>query len=161
MRTDPNRGRLFFGYPEYLLSVSSLRSTSPKYWAGIVRVSRAERRIHQQSFRCSTQPVDAAKYIQERMSKADHILLDFDHKEMRVEGRRASPPKLQGVSGGGIFHISRKRMRGPLVAIASQNRRRSRLIVGTIKHFLAMVRELKATSQRGILNRSDHRSKVI
>jgi len=115
-----------------------------------VRVTKAERRIHQQSFRCSTQPVDAAEYIQERMSKSDHILLDFDHKEIRVEGRRASPPKLQGVSGGGIFHISRKRMQGPLVAIATENRRRSRLIVGTrVKHFIAMVRELKTTVQHG------------
>ncbi len=109
-----------------------------------VKISKAERRIHQQSFRLSTQPVDAAEYLQEAMSKADHILLDFDHKEIRVEGRPASPPKLQGVSGGGIFQISRKAMRGPLVAIATENRRWSRLIVGTrIKHFLAMVRELK------------------
>jgi hypothetical protein len=115
-----------------------------------VKVSKAERRIHQQSFRFSTQPVDAAEYLQERMSKSDHILLDFDHKEIRVEGRRTSPPKLQGVSGGGIFQISRKAMRGPLVAIATENRRRSRLILGTrIKHFLAMVRELKTTAQRG------------
>jgi hypothetical protein len=115
-----------------------------------VKISKAERRIHQQSFRFSTQPVDAAEYLQERMSKSDHILLDFDHKEIRVEGRRASPPKLQGVSGGGIFQLSRKAMRGPLVAIATENRRRSRLILGTrIKHFLAMVRELKTTAQRG------------
>ena len=115
-----------------------------------VKISKAERRIHQQSFRFSTQPVDAAEYLQERMSKSDHILLDFDHNEIRVEGRRASPPKLQGVSGGGIFQISRKAMRGPLVAIATENRRRSRLIVGTrIKHFLAMVRELKTTCPRG------------
>jgi hypothetical protein len=115
-----------------------------------VKVSKAERRIHQQSFRFSTQPVDAAEYLQERMSKSDHILLDFDHKEIRVEGRRTSPPKLQGVSGGGIFQISRKAMRGPLVAIATENRRRSRLILGTrIKHFLAIVRELKTTAQRG------------
>jgi hypothetical protein len=115
-----------------------------------VKISKGERRIHQQSFRFSTQPVDAAEYIQERMSKADHILLDFDHKEIRVEGRRASPPKLQGVSGGGIFQISRKAMRGPLVAIATENRRKSRLIVGTrIKHFLATVRELKTTCPRG------------
>jgi len=115
-----------------------------------VKISKAERRIHQQSFRLSTQPVDAAEYLQERMSRSDHILLDFDHKEIRVEGRPASPPKLQGVSGGGIFHISRKAMRGPLVAIATENRRGSRLILGTrIKHFLAMVRELKARAQRG------------
>ncbi len=109
-----------------------------------VKISKAERRIHQQSFRFSTQPVDAAEYLQERISQSDHILLDFDHKKIRVEGRRACPPKLQGVSGGGIFQISRKAMRGPLVAIATENRRRSRLILGTrIKHFLATVRELK------------------
>jgi hypothetical protein len=115
-----------------------------------VKISKADRRIHQQSFRFSTQPVDAAEYLQERRSKSDHILLDFDHKEIRVEGRRASPPKLQGVSGGGIFQISRKAMRGALVAIATENRRRSRLILGTrIKHFLAMVGELKTTAQRG------------
>jgi hypothetical protein len=112
-----------------------------------VKISKAERRIHQRSFRLSTQPVDAAEYLQERMSKSDHILLDFDHKEIRVKGRAASPPKLQGVSGGGIFQISRRTMRGPLVAIATENRCRSRLIVGTrIKHFLALVRELRTTN---------------
>lgn len=115
-----------------------------------VRVFKAERRIHQQSFRCSTQPVDAGEYVHEKMAKSEHILLDFDHKEIHVEGRRASPPKLQGVSGGGVFLIFRKVMRGPLVAIATENRRRSRLVVGTrIKHFLALVRELKTTCPRG------------
>jgi hypothetical protein len=109
-----------------------------------VKVSRAKRLIHQRSFHCSTSPVDAAEYLQEGTSQADHLLLDFDHKEIVVAGRRVNPPKLQGVSGGGIFHISRQTKQGPLVAIATQNRRNSRLIVGTrIKHFLAMVRELK------------------
>lgn len=110
-----------------------------------VKVSRAERHIHQRSFHCSTNPVDAAEYLQEDMSRADHILLDFDHSEIVVGGRRVNPPRLQGVSGGGVFHISRQTKQGPLVAICTQNRRNSGLIVGTrIKHFLAMVRELKA-----------------
>ena len=110
-----------------------------------VKVSRAERHIHQRSFHCSTNPVDAAEYLQEKMPQADHIMLDFDHKEIVIGGRRVNPPKLQGVSGGGVFHISRETKQGPLVAIGTQNRRNSRLIVGTrIKHFLAMVRELKA-----------------
>jgi hypothetical protein len=110
-----------------------------------VKVSRAERYIHQRSFVCSTNPVDAAEYLQEEVSQADHILLDFDHNEIVIGGRRVNPPKLQGVSGGGVFHISRETKQGPLVAIGTQNRRNSRLIVGTrIKHFLAMVRELKA-----------------
>ena len=115
-----------------------------------VKVSKAKRHIHQQSFHCSTYPVDVAEYLQEGLSQADHILLDFDHKKIVIGGRRVNPPKLQGVSGGGIFHIPRETKQGPLVAIATQNRRSSRLIVGTrIKHFLAMVRELKATSQPG------------
>jgi hypothetical protein len=110
-----------------------------------VKVSRAERHIHQQSFHCSTNPVDAAEYPLEKMPQADHIMLDFDHKEIVIGGRRVNPPKLHGVSGGGVFHISRETNQGPLVAICTQNRRNSRLVVGTrIKHFLAMVRELKA-----------------
>jgi hypothetical protein len=109
-----------------------------------LKVSKAEGRIHQQSFHCATSPVDAEEYLQEQISRPDHILLDFDHKEIVAGGKRVNPPKLQGVSGGGIFHISRETQHGPLVAIATQNRRNSRLIVGTrIKHFLAVVRELK------------------
>jgi hypothetical protein len=73
-------------------------------------------------------------------------LSPYDHKEIVIGGRRVNPPKLQGGSGGGVFHISRETNHGALVAIATQNRRNGRLIVGTrIKHFLAMVRELKAT----------------
>jgi hypothetical protein len=113
-----------------------------------VKVSKAELRIYQQSFHCCTSPVDSAEYLHEQISQADHISLDFDHKEIVVRGRRANPPKLQGVSGGGIFHISRATKQGPLVAIATQNRRSSRLIVGTrIKHFISLVRELKVMSQ--------------
>jgi hypothetical protein len=112
-----------------------------------VKVSRGERQIHQRSFRCSTSPVAPAEYLQEKLSQEDHIALDFDHKEIVIERRRQNPPNLQGVSGGGIFHISRATKQGPLVAIATQNRRNARLIVGTrIKHFLSMARELKITS---------------
>jgi hypothetical protein len=68
-----------------------------------LKVSHAERRIHQQSFQFATNPVDAAEYLQEQISQADHILLDFDHQEIVVGGRRENPPKLQGVSGGGSF----------------------------------------------------------
>jgi hypothetical protein len=109
-----------------------------------LKVSKAERRIHQRSFHCSTDPVNAVEYLEEEISQADHILLNFDHKEIMVGGRGQTPPKLQGVSGGGIFQISRDTNHGPLMAIATQNRRRSRLIIGTrIKHFLAVARELK------------------
>jgi hypothetical protein len=101
------------------------------------------RNIHQRLFQLSTSPISPAEYLQEQLPQADHIALDFDHEEIVVEGKPVNPPKLQGVSGGGIFQITRETNFGPLVAIATQNRRNSRLIVGTrIKHFLAIVREL-------------------
>jgi hypothetical protein len=110
-----------------------------------LRVSKAERHIHQLLFRLSTSVVDAAEYEERKVSRSDHILLDFDHKEIKVAGRKASPPKLQGASGGGIFEISRNTRGCLLVGIATKNPSRFRLIVGTrIKHFLAMARELNA-----------------
>lgn len=118
-----------------------------------VTVSSTKRHIHQRSFQLATSPVEPGEYLKEQMSESDHILLDFDHNEIVLGKKKVTPPKLQGVSGGGIFHISRKTMCGPLVAIATQNRRNSRLIVGTrIKHFLEMVAEVKlrcGTSEDG------------
>jgi hypothetical protein len=112
-----------------------------------VKVSTATHLIDQKSFHCTTSPVAAAEYVQEEISQSDHVLLDFDHKEIVIAKKRVNPPKLQGVSGGGIFHISRNTKHGPLVAIATQNRRNSRLIVGTrLKHFLAMAREMRSIS---------------
>ena len=109
-----------------------------------MKVSRAQRHIYQRSFHCSTNPADAAEYLHEGMSR-DHALLDFDHKEIVNGERRVNPPKLQAVSGRGIYHISRETKQGPLVAMGAQNQRNSRLIAGTrIKHFLATIRELKA-----------------
>jgi hypothetical protein len=110
-----------------------------------VKMDRVRRRhIDQRSFHCCTGPVSPAEYLEEELSQADHIALDFDHEEIVIEGRRNTAPKLQGVSGGGIFYISRETKHGPLVAIATQNRRPSRLILGTrIKHFIAIAREMK------------------
>jgi hypothetical protein len=88
--------------------------------------------------------VDAAEYLQERTPQADHVLLDFDHKEMVIGERRVNPPKLQGVSNGGsVFHISRETKLGTLGALGTQNRRNSGSLGTRIKHFLATVRELK------------------
>ncbi len=112
-----------------------------------VKVSHERRQIDQKSFHCMTSPVDAAEYLLEDVLQSDHLLLDFDHKDIVIGKKRVTPPRLQGVSGGGVFHLSRDTRRGPLVAIATRNKRSSRLIVGTrLKHFLAMAREMKATA---------------
>jgi hypothetical protein len=53
--------------------------------------------------------VDAAEYLQEGMSQADHALLDFDHKEIVIGERRVNPAKLEEISGGGVFTFPEKR----------------------------------------------------
>ena len=112
-----------------------------------VKVSPADRKIEQKSLHVPSSPVSAGEYLQEEVSQSDHLLLNYDHKEIVIGGRRVCPPRLQGVSGGGVFYISRDTYQGPLVAIATQNRRNSRLIVGTrVKHFLALARKLKVTA---------------
>jgi hypothetical protein len=112
-----------------------------------VKISPKSFQIEQKSFHCMTSPVDAAEYAREDVRQSDHVLLDFDHKDLLVAKRRVRPPLLQGVSGGGVFHISRDTRKGPLVAIATRNILNSRLIVGTrLKHFLSMAREMKAAA---------------
>lgn len=112
-----------------------------------VKISHESCHIDQKSFHCTTSPVDAVEYLTEGVPQSDHLLLDFDHKDIVVAKKRVTPPRLQGVSGGGVFYISRDTRQGPLVAIATRNIRNSRLIVGTrIKHFLSMAREMKATA---------------
>lgn len=109
-----------------------------------VKVSTAPRHINQRSFQLTTSPPEPAAYVCERISRSDYILLEFDHKNTVVEGKILAPPKLQGLSGGGIFRFDRRTLKGRLVAIAIEHRKASRLIVGTrVKHFLAMTRELQ------------------
>lgn len=112
-----------------------------------VKVSHQARHIHQILFQLTTSPPAADAYLRETLPQSDYLLLDFDGKDIRVAGKVVTPPKLQGVSGGGIFYISRSTADGPLVAIATAHRRNSRFIVGTrIKHFLRAARQLNATA---------------
>jgi hypothetical protein len=112
-----------------------------------VKVSHQTRLINVKSFSSTTSAVAAGEYLQESLLQSDYLLLNFDHKDIAIQGVRVSPPRLKGVSGGGIFHLSRSSSQGPLVAIATENRRNSRLIVGTrLKHFLMAARQLRATS---------------
>jgi hypothetical protein len=112
------------------------------------KVSAKTRQINQRSFQVSTFIASAPEYARENLSQSDHILLDYDHKEIAIKRKRVTPPRLQGVSGGGIFHLSGITQQGPLVAIATENRRLSRLIVGTrIQHFLDAARDLRGRLQ--------------
>lgn len=109
------------------------------------RVSHTAHHIDQTSFQLMTYPPGPGVYSQEGLPQADHLLLDFDHYDVLVGGKAANPPKLQGVSGGGVFYVKKGRPRTPLVAIATRHRRAARLLVGTrLKHFLRAARQLNA-----------------
>lgn len=112
------------------------------------QVHHQARRIKQTSFQLSTSPPAADAYEREALEQADHLLLDFDRENTRVNGTTVRPPQLQGVSGGGLFHVLRRTERATLVGIATEHRRQSRFIVGTrITHHLAAIRHLIATQQ--------------
>jgi hypothetical protein len=112
-----------------------------------VKVSRPRKHIRQQSFLFTGLPEDESVYRRESLNPLVHLVLEFDHKDIRVAGRRTTPPKLQGVSGGGIFHLVDLSANPTtrLVAIATEHRRSSRVVVGTrIEHFVALARAVIA-----------------
>ena len=109
------------------------------------RIDHERRQINLTDFHLSTSPPDPELYAKENLAQSDHILVEFDQKNMLVNKMKVTPPRLQGCSGGGVFHISRFTHEGPLIAIATQHRTNSKVIVGTrIKHFLAVARLLKS-----------------
>jgi hypothetical protein len=109
------------------------------------RIDHRSKRIDVKLFHLATNPPRGDPYEKELLSRAEHLVMEFDHKDTVVEGEKVNPPNLQGVSGGGIFCISRSSNTGPLVAIATEHRKSSRILVGTrVKHFVNFARELAA-----------------
>lgn len=104
------------------------------------------KKINVKSFHLATNPPPGDLYEKEKLSRTEHLVVDFDHKDTVVERKKVVPPKLQGVSGGGIFCIWRSSNTGPLVAIATEHRKQSRILVGTrVRYFVQVARELTRT----------------
>ena len=110
-----------------------------------VRVSHVERHIHQVSFQFTGLGEPPGTYTRESLDPAAHLIVEFDRKKLRFKGQSVIGPKVQGVSGGAIFHLTDGSVAptAELVAIATEHRKQSRLIVGTrIEHFMRLAREL-------------------
>ena len=106
-------------------------------------VNHCGKKIKVKSFHLATNPPIEDLFEKEQLSKAEHLVVEFDHKDMEIERKRVTPPKLHGVSGGGIFCISCSNYEGPLVAIATEHRKQSRILVGTrIGYFVDAARQL-------------------
>lgn len=113
-----------------------------------VRVSHVGRNVHQVSFQFTGLVEPPETYAKESLDPAGHLIIEFDRDKLRFKGQTVTGPKVQGVSGGGIFHLADRSGDPPvkLVAIATEHRRQSRLIVGTrIEHFMRLARDLIVT----------------
>jgi hypothetical protein len=108
-------------------------------------------KLNPKSFQLDTNPPDADLYEQEKLDKVRHILVDFDRDDIRIAGKKVTPPRLQGVSGGGIFCISHETYQGPLIAIATDHRIEARVVAGTrIRYFMEEARRFNRTSPAAI-----------
>lgn len=66
------------------------------------------------------------------LSKAQHMLLDYDTRKILLEGRSVNPPSVQGMSGGGIFRFRRRRPdTTKLVGVLIEHHKDARVLVGT------------------------------
>jgi hypothetical protein len=115
------------------------------------KISHEKRHIDQRSFQLSTFPPPRDIYAKEGLPPEDHLLLEFDPRNIRAGGSVVNPPKLQGLSGGGMFRISRHTGHIQLTAIATEHRQTARVLVGTrIKYFVAAAQHLARTLPRGV-----------
>lgn len=116
-------------------------------------INHGRKKIHVRSFHLATNPPQGDLHKKEGLDRSLHLLVEFDHNDTVVERRRVVPPKLQGVSGGGIFCISRASHTGPLVAIATEHRKQSCILVGTrVRYFVQIARGLTGTDPRKVFD---------
>jgi hypothetical protein len=100
-------------------------------------------KLNPKSFQLHTNPPLADLYEQEKFDKVKHIVVEFDRDDIHINRKKVTPPRLQGVSGGGIFCISHETYRGPLIAIATDHRIEARLVAGTrIRYFIEEARHI-------------------
>src|SRR5262249_17500642 len=71
------------------------------------RIQHAQRKIHLKAHapRLTLAPTQT---YPPGLSKDRHILLDYNLREILLEGRSVNPPAVQGMSGGGIFRFRRQ-----------------------------------------------------
>ena len=116
-------------------------------------INHRRKKIHVRSFHLATNPPPTDLYEKERLDRSRHLIVEYDRKNTLVEGKRVVPPKPQGVSGGAILCIARADYAGPLVAIATEHRKQSRLLVGTrVRYFGQIAREFAATEPAEIFD---------
>lgn len=114
------------------------------------KVNHIDRHVSSDPFHLTASPVRADVYTKQGASSDDYLLMEFDRKNILLDGKKASPPRPQGCSGGAVFHRSRLTDEATLVGIATEHRIGAKAILAArIKHFIKIVMIVKAGIPRG------------
>jgi hypothetical protein len=95
------------------------------------RIQHTERKIHVKTYsvRLTLAPTNT---FPAGLSKEQHLLLDYDPREILLEGRSVNPPMVQGMSGGGIFRFRRRQPETTkLVGVLIERHKNARVLAGT------------------------------
>ncbi len=87
--------------------------------------------IKQRSVCIATVPASQKQYTNLRITPTNHLLLEYDERNVSYQGRRHLPPSLAGISGGGVFHVQKETNDVRLVGIITESHRSQGLIVAT------------------------------
>ncbi len=109
MRTNPNVGALFYavGYPN-----------------NRVLPFQEDERLRTKAFAVGAKAAPPERYREAGVSEATHLVLDFDRQQ--TVGREGSgpAPKLNGMSGGGVWRVGVEPGADRLAAIFTEYRER-------------------------------------
>jgi hypothetical protein len=107
------------------------------------RIHHATKTIHLKTFSINLTLVPATDYPT-GFSLGQHLLLEFPLDEILLEGRPVNPPKVQGMSGGGVFRLRRRQPETTtLVGILIEHHRDVSALVATRwSQVAALAREL-------------------
>lgn len=116
------------------------------------RINLPQRRVRQTSFQVTGLAAPPEAYLEESLDPSQHLAIEFDREHLRYKGTQIVGPHVQGMSGGGIFHLrDRTDPHGSpaLVGIGIKHRRAARLLIGTrIEHFMQLARGVVADNRQ-------------
>lgn len=90
-----------------------------------------DREIKQRSFCICTRPAPEQRYEDLSIPAKNQMLLEYNERSVTRDGARFNMWKLQGMSGGGVFHVRKETRQAQLVAILTEHRRESKCIIAT------------------------------
>jgi hypothetical protein len=95
------------------------------------RIQHGAKKIHVKTFSVNLTLAPTNDYP-EGLSHDQHLLLDFAPDEILESGRHVQPPKVQGISGGGVFRSPRRQPEATMfVGVLIEHHKAARVMVAT------------------------------